>query len=174
MFGRFYPPICGLLVLIGIMLFGEFMLQRIFPDYWEIVEFGLTKIYVFPIGMYLGYLSKKGYNVSIFYLIIFLLCCSLFLFCGIMPEAMKALIGIPIVCLLFEKLFNNNNCNWLKRLLVWLGKLSLEIYLLHVLINFALKDVFGVNHSWSMVIGICLGLMLCAPCSRIIKRLMPE
>ena len=163
------------LIIIEVVMYGLYVFLRHYtPEYWSIVEFGLSKTYIFPLGIYLGYLSKRGTKISIYMLLSFIACCGLLFVKGFLPETMRTLIGIPLVCILFDFIFKNGHCNVIRKSLLWLGKFSLELYLLHVLINFALKGGLGVNHSWSMIIGIVSSLLICSPTSKLIKKMSPR
>ena len=164
-----------LLVILEIVMYGMYYgLRHYVPEYWDLVEFGLSKTYIFPVGMYFGYLSKRGTKISTYMLLFFIICCGLLFINDFLPETMRTLIGIPLVCILFDCIFRSDNSKVIRKILLWLGNLSLELYLLHVLINFALKGGLGINHSWSMIIGIVSSLLICSPTSKLIRKISPK
>lgn len=170
-FNKYDRPIlfCGIFcfLMAGIIFF----IQNIFPDYWKIVKFGLSRSYLFPIGCVCGYLAKKKASVAWYYLLIYILVCGFFFLMRINTPVTRTMMGIPMVCILLDYLFDKNKNEKLKKLLSWFGKYSLELYLLHMLIYFALRIFLELNGAVSISIGIVCGILLCHPVSLFTKRI---
>lgn len=160
---------CGVFYFLMISLMS--FIQFLFPNYWEIVKFGLSRSYLFPIGCVCGYLSKKKVGIPWYYLLIYILICGVFFSIRINTPVTRTMMGIPLVCIFLDYLFNKNKNVKIKKFLSWFGKYSLELYLLHMLIFFVLRIFYDLNNVVSISLGIVCGILLCHPVSLLVKRI---
>ena len=174
LFNKYESPFCFLAIIILCMLCIYAAIQHFSPSYWKIIETGVSKTYMFPIGCYCGYLSKKGVEIPLWKLAIFILVCFGLYIKGVNVAVMRSLIGLPISCILLSVLFKNNSFELIRKVLAWFGRYSLEIYLLHVLIHFTFMDIVEIDDKWSMSLGVISAIVLCTPFSMMIKKVSPK
>ena len=174
LFNKYIKPFISLAIILLCMLSIFATINYYSPSYWKIIEIGISKTYIFPIGCYCGYLSKNKVEIPSGILTLVILVCFGLSLKGVNTPVMRSLIGLPIVCVFFSVLFRNNIFELIRKVLAWFGCYSLEIYLLHVLIYFTFKDFVGINDGWSMTFGIISALVLCTPISMMIKKISPK
>lgn len=100
------------LIIVLILFLSVFIvINFISPSYWSMIKFGLAKSFIFPIGMYVGYLSKIGFDFKRKQTILYFIAC---IFCMIIGKKIdseaygmfRALFGIPIFCFLLNYIDN--------------------------------------------------------------------
>lgn len=170
MFNNKGNPIFYLSITLSVMSFIFFSLNYLYPSYWRLLQEWLSKTYTFPIGCYLGYLSKKKYHISYFILCFIQLSFIVLFYLKINTSVMRTLASLPFICIFLSVLFKDNKFTKIRESLLWFGKHSLELYLLHVLIFKFFVVIIGMGDKWSMALGIFLGLILCHPISLAIKK----
>lgn len=150
----------------------------IFPDYFSLTEIGITLFPYFYFGIILGKLSYEKKEIKIWHLIILVILACLLFICKDFTICLKhyyhsyiRLLTIFVLSFLFEvsgKLKISYFC------LSYLGRYSLEIYILHML-SYQLLSRY-INISWiNCVIAILASLIFCKPVNllytNIIKRI---
>ena len=163
-------PVLYLILLIGIYLVFIGSIYHFFPTYWVNTEIGWTRVIIFLLGMYAGYLAQNNKELNLIQIIIYFLCCTLIaIVCKLwindnLYAIMRTLIGMPIILILFTVISNHKLCkNFILIPLAFLGKHSYELYLLHVMFFYFMRDITHIRADFSMIIGITLALLLCYP-----------
>lgn len=142
-----------------------FFIQFYYPGYWSSHKIGISKIPIFPIGIYIGYLASMKYRVKMIYLIPYFIICLLIMFflCRYVDSLYRGfartLIGIPIAVVSVDYMGNTLK-KYVKIVFGFLGKYSLELYLIHVLVFYALRYSY-FNDTINMAIGIIVSLLTC-------------
>ncbi len=176
--GKKCNPLYRMLLITAIVFVILLLIQHFTPEYWEMEKIGFCKILIFPLGIYCGYLAQKNFSVSYLALIPF------FLFSAILAVFMfkidydylgfgRTLVGIPLAIITVD-FMSSRIKKPLKAICRFLGKYSLELYILHLFINFTLISAFHVHKSISMSTGIILALLLCKPVHDIVNKLIPS
>lgn len=157
------------------MFFLFFVIKMAYPEYWNMHKFGLTKSIMFPVGIYCGYLAKTDFSLKANHLFVIMLICTVMLFSKTTFindyfSVVRSLIGIPVFAVIIDIISKNDKLkSWVVPGLLYCGKYSLEIYLLHVLFYFSLVELFNIPSSYSMMAGIVFGLCSCSYISRLIR-----
>ena len=127
---------------------------------------------MFPIGCYVGYLAKNGIKIHLSMIGIFVLCSIVLFYYGVNEPVTRSCIGIPLACLLMPIVFKDGKNDKIRELIKWFGQKSLELYLLHVIIYFAIQETIGLKKMWlAMVIAVCCAIIICEPISLLIKKI---
>lgn len=140
-----------LILLVGIVL----LLFYACPGYYQLTGIGISKIPIFAIGIYFGYLSQKElhFNSDVMFIILLgILIIALNFFGGIAAEfenSVHRLFCIIILCILFALLekYQHGVFAFLKTVFEWFGRYTLEMYILHMfifnIVSQYMKDVWG-------------------------------
>ena len=134
-------------VVVAFFLLIPVLLCRYVPEYYKATSLGIPKMWIFVVGMISGYFAfdnKKVKHLGLIYLALFI---------GAIPanisqnelvknigDCLLRLVAIPLVCVCFN--FIDRKATYLKAVLEWFGKYSLEIYILHLLIYEALMNTY--------------------------------
>lgn len=145
------------------------------PNRWALLEQWIIKIPMFPIGMLAGYYAKKKCTFTLFQM--FLLG-VFFIIAGIIMkfinhycyELFRVLIGIPLIVSVLCIMDERPRFNWIFISLRWLGKYSLEIYLLHLFIYWSWYQIQPMNEAFRIIIAITITLVLCKPVHAMIDK----
>lgn len=134
---------------------------------------------MFVIGMLIGKeLNDEKRNRSILVLIVptcIMICLSKM---GITPSYLSVdamcqkILFMIVICYMFEYMDKFVSDTFFHSVLKWLGRHSLEIYLLHVLIYFAVcRPVFigFYTENILIIISIILSLLLCSPVHKMLE-----
>lgn len=163
------------LVIICCLLFFTELLKRCCPEYYEIIAIGLTKIPCFIIGVYLGWCAARKKRLTISYVLVILLIGGVSWIYksydnGVYFNIVSKLIKIPLlcVCLLFISTWDWGKV--VNGLFSWVGRFSLEIYMLHLLIYNVLDSCYFESLD-AIVIAIVLSLVLCSPVNAAVSYL---
>lgn len=150
-------------------------LKVIMPHYNMIVGQWLRKMVLFPIGMLFGYLSK--YNVinnqmviRFFLFVTVSLIIAHFLSISLLEEYTRCLFGIFTLCFLFNVIDKVEFLKWINRVMSWLGTYSLELYILHLLMRFAIESCTAYPSQYIQIFTILLSLIICKPVHDIIEK----
>ncbi len=155
-------------------------------DYYDVVEIGLGKIPFFILGILFGYeafynkMSNKAYGLCI---IIFFLLYIIFALLNHRDDDywinyatgfFQKLSFSFIICSLFLIADNNRIGGIVIRVFNWLGKYSLELYILHL--HFYMFFHFGFLRTvipvWTQAtMAVLLAVMFCVPVNRFFIRL---
>ena len=158
----------GCLIILTIVFAFEWMSRSNFA-YWAIVSFGVEKTIIFPLGALCGYYSLQSKQITRLQLVLYFIAMI-----GILAtfkliddknlfEQTRTLIGIPALCLLLEWFDRVKNCRWISPTLNWLGRYSLEIYLLHLFIWWGLSFLTPLSSTYRILIAIPVTLIICSP-----------
>ena len=161
-----------LVVLLLVMAF--FFIKKEYPNYFNDTGQWAKKAVMFPIGMFCGYVSQseKYYNWKSPRIIIPLLFMAFVLtkmFFGFFYEYARSLFGLftfPPIFIYFSK---SSRSSWILSVLRWLGKYSLELYILHVLSFKTIDAIYGKCNSVEMLMTIAFALLLCLPVHRSVE-----
>ena len=166
-----------LLILVTMILVVTLSLYRYCPDYYELIRIGLDRVSVFFVGAYIMYMSYKrqsinmliGGGILLFAILswrfsgsseLMLLLSMIFL-----PLALAIIFGY-----VFKWVSQVRPLTIINNVFSWLGKYSLEIYIIHLLVFNLLKDYVLTNTTEQicMVIGEATALVLCLPVHRVV------
>lgn len=133
----------------------SFVLYDLAPHYFSMVQIGVTKAPMFFIGMLVGWYSFLGRSMSWKHIVggVFWLCLTILLkkqsdvFIPYYEMAYRLLM-MPLACLALEHFKTKR----LKMVLQWLGRYSLEIYVLQML-------MIGVAHKALILMNCPLNLI---------------
>lgn len=158
------------------------------PDYYHVTQIGYGKMFMFVIGLFFGYMSKhvKQINYKAVIIILITVIALFFIqkkisFFKIIYKDSIPLIGIPILVSFFTFC---EKSNFLIKMFVffrWLGNLSLELYILHVMFKvtlyyacFELYDFDADIQTRRILIFVSLALsfILCSPIHKAIDKLL--
>lgn len=146
------------------------------PAYYHLVSIGLPKQTMFVVGIGIGYLSYKKIKVNLMALVIttfllYLLFYSLrhnnVLYAQYASMSEK-LFTIPIICLVLFKI--KPYVSYLFNCLQWMGKYTLEIYVLHLMIKHLLF-LLDVNGILMVFVSIISSIILAPYVNRITTNL---
>ena len=164
--------------LIAVILFTVFHIFLCYylsvtqPDIYNNYEVAFTRIPVFIIGSYMGKLvynknkiSAGGYITTVSGIIVFLITYKMPIK-FILPRFNKLLLSISI-CLIFVIIMYMINSKTIENILSFFGKMSLELYLTHNLINELLFKE-GLCHNIKQYILI---IIISIPISYLISKL---
>lgn len=169
-------------LLVGFSILICYGLYRYAPDYYHMVNIGISKTPIFFLGMLIGYFSFHKEAMSLKYLIGggTLLCLMVVLksksdFCVPFYEIAYRLLMMPLACICLKLL----NFRRLENFLSWFGKYSLEIYVLQMLIIGTMDKVLqclGFQSEyyqiWQTVLAFGIVLAVCAPVHNGIDRII--
>lgn len=102
---------------------------------------------MFYVGFLLGDLSRKSIGLS-----------------------KKAMFGILLVCFIF-KLLMEYNAKIVLSLFNWLGKYTLELYILHIYYWFIIKGVCHYGYIFNIVVAVMLSLLTCVPVHKVFENI---
>ena len=112
-------------------------------------------------------MASKKYRVNMLYLIPYFIICLLITFYlnryvdSFYKGFGRTLIGIPLAVVAVGYMGNTLK-KILKVVLGFLGKYSLELYLIHVFVFYVLRNTF-FNDTLNMAIGIVVSILTCKP-----------
>ncbi|MDD2960495.1 MAG: acyltransferase [Muribaculaceae bacterium] len=146
-----------------------------FPDYYQRINIGLDKIVIFILGIYLGYIAYSDRSISFiksFGILTTLLCIlhfykSDYVLADNFHEVIFRFYGLLILCILAFKTERKGLKNRFWAVFSWLGKYSLELYILHMLFYSTIVVRFEMNP----IFAILLALLFCMPIGKVAKYL---
>ena len=162
--------IIGMCLPIAIMYF-------MFPYEWELIGGWIIQILMFPLGMIAGYYANITYKLTLWQIIAyFIVMLLLFIATKLISvsficDIIRTLIGMPLICICFYVINDKKHFVWILTFFNWLGKYSLEIYLLHLLIYLSWFDVCPLTGAWQYITTVVISLILCKPIHNIIYKL---
>lgn len=146
-----------IIMLIKLYAFG----RHFFPEYCEMVNFALTNVYMFFVGMLFGKWSYSKEILDIEKMVVLgVLCCF--------APHFKSIMIMIIICFLLSKL--PDSLNIVRKCLGWLGRYTLEIYVLHLSIIplFALSNIastlpylgkIAIAYSLSIILAVATNII---------------
>lgn len=151
--------------------------QNLAPEYYQEHIHTFNGAFMFVVGMYVAYLSKQQKFRQQLGVVILLLLFGIsfllkrqetsyeFFYDGLK----KTVFFIPAICIFFSLLDRYKFVMWMRLILEWFGRYTLELYVLHLLLFCFLGNVhLGLN--WSPVICISVAevaiLLLCNPINK--------
>lgn len=157
------------LVCVIILFFSiNVSLYLFYPDYYQMIRIGVSKLHYFFIGAFVAYLSKAKKKCNILFFVIALIVLYILhilikhrFFMQILPELTYDL--MYEIALFGALMLLCNYTNVLKRIkiLTWLGKYSLEIYLIHIYMYNILKK--GMDYDYYLIIVVLCTILLPVP-----------
>lgn len=170
----------ALLLIVGVYVINV-ILDILFPDYFEKIAIGSTKIPIFFLGVLFGYcvknklLSSKIYALLVLSFFVIYLGLSFFKednqwisrLCG----TTQKLFFMPLICLLFNLLHRSCVVRYIIKIFDWFGKYSLELYILHLHFYMFLSQGFlsdNISIQLQATIPMVVAVVLCVPVNRLI------
>lgn len=144
------------------------------PSYYDMTKIGITKIPCFLIGVYLGWCAYCGKRITVWYVLAVVLLCGVTWVYkqyddGIYFNIVSKLVKLPVICALLLYISNWRIGGAVNGMLGWIGRFSLEIYMLHLLI-YNVFDILHTPQPWSITLAILLSVALCYPLNCLIAR----
>lgn len=164
-----------------------------FPDYYNMVEIGLSKIPFFIIGILFGYwtcrerIKQPARTLDVAYLF-FIICCVIIFatlsvfnhrttgyWLGHATGLFQKLSFSLLLCVLLSCIDGNKIGHLIIKPLNWMGKYSLELYILHL--HFYMFFHFGflkndISVATQASLAVLLALVLCVPVNKAVGNLV--
>ena len=171
-------PVYRLLIEVFVIFALLLTVQYSCPDYWENEKIGFCRILIFPLGVFCGYLAKRNYSISYRSLLFYFVFCFILMFVmdKIDNEYLgfgRTLLGIPLAVVSVD-FMGTKLKKLLRPVMLFLGKYSLELYLLHLFISFIFKFFHIFNSAIGMTIGIIAALLLCKPVNQLVDKIVSK
>lgn len=164
----------ALVILVAICIGIDAVCYFGFHSWYDPLRIGYSKMSAFFIGIVFGWLSMKGRSINIWQFIgLVVLFVILHAVKNDFLDAYACILQRIIVMLVFCWIFLN-----VKKSLLggvnWLGRYTLEIYILHMfLLNlFALLPLYASHPAIPVAAAILLTLLLCKPYHQVMKKVM--
>ena len=170
-----------MLVSVAVVVFSC-VLSTFWSDYFDKIRLSIPKVPNFIIGIYLGYQAKNKKSINVMsYISLCFGCAVLFFLLSKVNDFMftyvdmsKYLITVMAICLLLEKMQSLSKINYVLTICSWLGRYSLELYVLHTILKqIVFVEIDGSIYTKS-VITILLSFLLCYPMSKIVNYLVTK
>lgn len=182
MFGKHKNAIGRFFILFITYIIITILIYKYNYNYYSLVSVGLPKGCMFILGILIGYLCFKKVNINIIYLsgISFLLFLFFFYFRHYNSLITQyycmagKLFFIPVLCYLLTKINIEQTLIW--KCLLWLGKYTLEIYVLHLMIKqllYSLKFNMWIFTSISIILSLILAPIAHKYSTNITNKLIP-
>ena len=160
-------------ILIAVILF----IKNYDANYFAAVGIWTKRVVMFPLGMLCGYLCARTSNVKTYisFIIIPILVCLYALTkykYGFYFEYVRALTGIFTLSVVFFYTKQRHWSLWINKVLQWLGKYSLELYVLHVLIFKTIDSCIDNASVIHMALSILIALLICVPVHNTIDKVI--
>ena len=155
-------------------------LKIFLPKYYELVGIGIKQIPAFVIGIYAGYISLHGKSRDSWFFMVAVI--AIYIICFLIDyKSMKSLfekmICISFISFILYKIESFQPAKVLRSILSWLGKYSLELYLLHLFIYCFLgrEELFGeINIYLRCSLMIVVSLVICAPIHKAVDIIVKQ
>ena len=141
-----------------ISLVIKIMIQYFFNSYYKVISVSLEDVSFFFIGFYFAKIIVMKEEISYHIFLLLLLC--LFM---IKPVNIVTILAIPSICLLFNQLFKYSIGWYIRNILNVLGKYSLEIYVLHLIVfsfMIVFEKLFFILNNYAVNISLTLLITL--------------
>lgn len=148
-----------------LLLFTAFIfvywLLHLNADYFDKVGKWIGKVLLFPIGTLAGYFYKNEIEIKkINWIVLFTIAAfGVFYFRNTEPsynDICKTIIAIPCLCIFLELMGDSV----IGKILAWLGKYSLELFLVHLMVRFTMLYCFETPEIYNISIGIAIALLV--------------
>ena len=131
------------------------------PNYYSGVKPAFTQFPSFIIGVLIGSFSKLGVRVpTLKYFLILCLCSIIFM----------GVVSIPLVCIIGELILTKKYFLKIKSVLVWFGKYSLELYVIHLMLMKLVKSISPYTVQMNVIIVLAITFVLLIPISRVVNK----
>lgn len=161
------------LLLICISILLCYAVKYYFPNYYEQSSIGLTPLPMFYVGFLFGDLSQRKIGKSLKMMICLCLMVTILYFVDFSVYGIGFIVhhlfGILLVCFFF-KLLIDNKVNLMLRAFDWLGKYTLELYILHIYYWFIIKGVCHYGAMFNIITAVILSLLTCVPVHALINK----
>ena len=144
------------------------------PDYFQKTSIGIVKLPYFVLGAWAAKLTVENKQFSCLWLLCFMFLYGLFSLLHIaswlsLPLMMIRLIGLFVCCTL---LIWTERIHLLHRVFGWIGKYTLELYILHMLIMAALLQSDSISAACKTLIAIGGAFFLCVPVNKLCSKII--
>ena len=167
-------------ILMAIISSLNFYLIRYQHEFYSAHDLGIDQYSIFFVGMLTGYiLQSKKIKYQLTLIVFFALS---FVLQRILPELnflydpmKKVCFYMPLICVFFYLLEGRVKLiNWLKIILDWMGKYTLELYILHSIIyRFLVQlEIANLNSAVSISLAIVISLAFCKPIHLLIDKIV--
>lgn len=155
----------GIVISKFLLLFVAFILANellhLNTDYYDKVGIWTGKALLFPIGMLVGYFYKNGIEMKRMYWCILtaIMVYGAYYFRNIEPnynDVCKTVVAIPCLCVALELI----GPSIVNNVLAWLGKYSLELFLVHLMIRCTMLYCLGTPEIYNISVGILVALLI--------------
>lgn len=158
-----------------LLIICTYLLNHFAYDFYMRTILFFSQFIVFFIGSFIAYLlsvkkvkQEKIVFYSFFFYVIFELLNFDKTFFSIYGKNIYNIVWIMIFIVLFEMYYKKLIMHKILVVLKWLGKYTLEIYLLHLLVVELLLKC-SVNNNLSIILAIIISFIFCAPCNRFVN-----
>lgn len=167
----------GLMTVVSIV---NICILKFQPEYYSTHNLGIEQYCIFYVGMLTGYILNR--KKLVFQLILPILFILFFTFQRIIPELYflydpmkKVCIYMPLICILFYTLEHRIKLiHWIRIALDWMGRYSLELYILHsILYCFLIRlNIDILDTTISISTAIIVSLIVCQPIHLLIYKIV--
>ncbi len=160
-------------------------IKSLYGDYYSLIKIGIEKIPFFIIGMLFGYVVKNEKMTQKMYWFCFFIIALIYLvitftnhfYPGYWVQhsagIFQKLFFMPLVCFIFNYLVKVKIGKSIVSFFDWLGRLSLELYILHLHFYMFFHHGFLNTYLSPMLqasLAVVLALLLCQPVNRLITQ----
>lgn len=147
------------------------------PNYYSGVKPAFTQFPSFIIGVLIGSFSKLGVRVPTLKYFLVLCLCSI-IFMGVFYDfflydyfaMIRVLLSIPLVCIICELISTKKYFLKIESVLVWFGKYSLELYVIHLMLMKLVKSISPYTVQMNTIIVLAVTFVLLIPISRVVNK----
>lgn len=145
-------------------------IAKCFPAYFDLVYLAVPKSVMFIIGIYWGYLSinNKEINAGLYTICLAMIFLFFFIWSRVditmfnFAEFCVFLFTIPLVCVVLERFQHYSFMRGLCSVWSWVGKYTLELYVLHIMLARILSEL-EISNELTPYIAISGAFILCVP-----------
>lgn len=149
------------------------LMRFAFTDYYTLTKIGYSQFPAFIIGCYFGYMAKYEKNVSLVKYLLAMLAITTVLLIGKKVDGLLfanlyetniRLMTIPCMCVTISYLRKYSIATYINGIFRWLGKYSLELYILHMFLYGIVFRLFSdYSPSTCGIILFVLTILICQP-----------
>lgn len=174
MYGCKVQTVYAVVILLGSYMIVNKALLTYAPTFYHNTEIAITKFPLLILGsLTMNYATNWGEVLSIKIITWYGISC-LILFAEPTNTIWLTFNVISIIVLgyLYE-VCNKHGCiSWINGLFRWLGKYTLELYILHLLVYYLLNQIIASpNEGLNIIIGVIIALIFCKPMHLVTEKI---